>query len=257
MEEAILELRGGGLSDWLVLFVFLYMIGNHTGESFLQASLPHMDPLGWACGKYDFYGHPNQKSLAQSPSQFERDTLQTMKKMCAASRGENGFFMSYDEAYNLIKKNYSGSMQLTEDFKIVDWQALKHIYYATGVGVNPEDYSINQKELNQMRERGGLIAYVQRGHKLPSLEHLQTYQKALKDICENPSTLRRDNSKYYYKHGVTPATIFYNKEGRYIIAFNQSNGDLITGYKQRPPAIRKSLETNTLGSIQWIAKWSK
>ena len=75
MEEAILELRGGGLSDWLVLFVFVYMIGNHTGESFLQAPLPHMDSLGWLGGKYDFYGHPNQKSLAQPPSQFERDTL--------------------------------------------------------------------------------------------------------------------------------------------------------------------------------------
>lgn len=76
-------------------------------------------------GKYD---HRHQKSFSQPPSQFERDTLQPMKKMCAASRDENGFVMSYDEAYNLIKENSSGSMQITEDFKIGDWQTLKYIF---------------------------------------------------------------------------------------------------------------------------------
>ena len=47
---------------------------------------------------------------------------------------------------------------------------------------------------------------------------------------------------------ITPATVFYNKEGRYIIAFNQTNGDLITGDKQRRASIDKFLETNTIGS---------
>jgi len=51
-----------------------------------------------------------------------------MKQMCAASADENGFVMDYDAAYNLIKETYSGSMQLTEDFQIGDWQVLKHIY---------------------------------------------------------------------------------------------------------------------------------
>ena len=88
-------------------------------------------------------------------------------------------------------------------------------------------------------------------------QHVKAYQNALKNICENPSTIRRDNSKYYYKHGVTPVTVFCNEEGRYIIAFNQTNGDLITGDKQRPAAIRKFEETNTLGSKRWIEKWSK
>ena len=45
---------------------------------------------------------------------------------------------------------------------------------------------------------GGLIAYVCRGTKLPSIEHVKAYQKALKHICDNCP--KRTNSKYYYKH---------------------------------------------------------
>jgi len=98
-----------------------------------------------------------------------------------------------------------------------------------------------------MRQKpGGLIAYVQRGHKKPSLEHVKAYQKELKDIC---STFRQDDYKYYYKHGVTPATVFYYK--RYIISFNKTTtGDLISANTQKPLAIRKFVQTNTLGSIQ-------
>ena len=100
-----------------------------------------------------------------------------------------------------------------------------------------------------MREPGGLglIKYVQRGYKLPSIEHVKAYQNALKNSCENPSTIRRDNSKYYYKHGVTPTTVFYNEEDRYIIAFNQTTGDLITGDKQRPKAVKNFVAENILG----------
>jgi hypothetical protein len=41
-----------------------------------------------------------------------------LKQMCAASADENGFVMSYNEAYNLVKETYSGSMQVTEDLII-------------------------------------------------------------------------------------------------------------------------------------------
>ena len=38
-----------------------------------------------------------------------------MKEICAAALDENGFVMSYDEAYNLIKETYPNFMQITED----------------------------------------------------------------------------------------------------------------------------------------------
>ena len=92
-----------------------------------------------------------------------------MKQMCAASADENGFVMSYDEAYNLIKETYNGSMQVTEDCKITDWQAAKHIYHLNGMGIDPADYDFTQKELERIcgkrRYKGeGLIAYARRGY---------------------------------------------------------------------------------------------
>ena len=72
--------------------------------------------------------------------------------MCAASADENGFVMSYDEASNLVKKTYSGSMQVTENFKIMDWQATSHLYHGKGVNVNSEDFGITQAELTKIQD---------------------------------------------------------------------------------------------------------
>ena len=173
--------------------------------------------------------------------------------MCAASADENGFVMSYDEASNLVKKTYSGSMQVTENFKIMDWQATSHLYHGKGVNVNSEDFGITQAELTKIQDQG-FIKYVHTGNKLPSIEHVRSYQKSLKDICLDPLTDRRDDSKYYNPHGVTPTTAF--KNDRYLVCFNQTTGDLITGDKQRRGTINKFDQTNKIGSKKWIDKWS-
>ena len=88
-------------------------------------TLQHQDPFGWLSGKYDSKNAGNGQCLSHPPSRFERETLHTMKQMCAASADDNGFVMSYDEAYNLIEETYGGSMQITEDCKITDWQGAK------------------------------------------------------------------------------------------------------------------------------------
>ena len=62
----------------------------------------------------------------------------------------------------------SGSMQVTEDFKITDWQAVSHLYHGKGVNVNPEDFGITQAELIKIQDEG-FIKYIQRGNKLPFL----------------------------------------------------------------------------------------
>ena len=170
------------------------------------------------------------------------------------SEDENEFVMSYDEAYDLVAKTYSGSMQVTENFAITDWQAVKHIYHGKGVNVNPEDFGITQAELNKIRN-GGFIEYVQKGNKLPSREHVRSYQQVLKDICLDSATERRDDSQYYDINGVRPTTTFQND--RYVVSFDRTTGDLITGYKQREKAIVKFKKTNKLGNQKWIDKWSK
>ena len=129
----------------------------------------------------DEYGEPGERNGVTCGS--------IEKKM--GIHGNSTCVMNYDEAYNLVKKTYSGSMQVTENFKITDWQAASHLYHGKGVNVNPEDFGITQAELIKIQDEG-FIKYVQRGNKLPSIEHVRSYQRSLKDICLDPSTDRRE-----------------------------------------------------------------
>jgi hypothetical protein len=51
--EAILKIRGGGFYDWVTLAFIIYMFILQQGDIFQNVPLPHMDPMGWASGKYD------------------------------------------------------------------------------------------------------------------------------------------------------------------------------------------------------------
>lgn len=113
---------------------------------------------------------------------------------------------------------------------------------------------MTQDQLMKIQD-GGLIKYVQKGNKLPSIEHVRSYQKSLKNICLDSSTNRRDDSEYYNPHGITPATTFQNDN--YLVSFNQTTGDLITGDKQLRGTIIKFNQTNKIGSQRWMDKWSK
>lgn len=251
IDKAILELRAGGFYDWATLSFIIFMFSLHQGDSFQSIPLPHMDPMGWLSGKYD--SRNAGQCLSNPPSRFERETLHRMKQMCAASADENGFVMSYDEAIKLLQETYSGSMQVTEDLRIDDWQAASHLYHGNGVGVDPGAFGMSQAELDKLRD--GFINYARKGYKLPSIDHVRAYQTSLKTICLDSTSIRHDDAEYYYKHGIEGTTVFLN--GRYLVCFNQTTGDLITGDKQRAGTIRKFNETNRMGSQKWIDKWSK
>ena len=47
-----------------------------------------------------------------------------------AMADENGFVMSYEDAYNLVAETYPGYLEVNESCKITDWQAAIHIYHA-------------------------------------------------------------------------------------------------------------------------------
>ena len=63
-------------------------------------------------------------------------------EMCPSSEmaDENGFVMSYEDAYNLVAETYPGYVEVNESCKITDWQAAKHIYHVKGMGIDPADY---------------------------------------------------------------------------------------------------------------------
>jgi hypothetical protein len=109
---------------WLRILAFVIFINWYDSlfgvQAFQANPLPHQDPFGWLSGKYDSRNAGNPQCQSNPPSRFEQETLNRMKQMCATSADENGFVMNYDEAYNLVKETYSGSMQVTEDFKITE-----------------------------------------------------------------------------------------------------------------------------------------
>lgn len=59
--------------------------------------------------------------------------------LCPAMADQNGFVMSYEDAYNLVAETYSGYLQVKKSCKITDCQAAKHIYHANGMGIYPAD----------------------------------------------------------------------------------------------------------------------
>ena len=70
-----------------------------------------------------------------------------MKQICDTSADENGFVMSNEDAYNLLKEIYRGYLEVNDSCQITDWQAAKHIYHSNGMVINPIDYGFNQQEL--------------------------------------------------------------------------------------------------------------
>ena len=155
LDKAVLKLRAGGVYDWANLAFIIYMFSLQQGNSFQNVPLPHQDPFGWLSGKYDSRNVGNGQCLSHSSSKFERETLHMTKQMCHASADENGFVMSYDEAVKLLQETYRGSIQVTEDFRIGDWQAASHLYHGNGVGVDPGAFGMSQAELDELR--GGFM----------------------------------------------------------------------------------------------------
>ena len=177
---------------------------------------------------------------------------------------ENGFVMSYQEAHDLVAETYPGYLEVSENCKITDWQAAKHIYHAKGVGVDPTNYGFTQQELERIRgeekyKGGGLIAYARRGYRLPPIEMVQAYQRKLKTSCQE-APIERTNVPYYDVNNVWQARVFATPptagSSGIIIAFNESTGDLITGDKQKNSAFDRFKDENYLGAKKWMLKWS-
>jgi hypothetical protein len=248
IDKAIFKLRAGGFYDWATLAFIIYMFSLQQGDSFQNVPLPHMDLMGWASGKYD------SKNAGQCPSnppsRFERETFHRMKQMCAASADENGFVMNYDEAIKLLQETYSGSMQVTEDLRIGDWQAAKKAYHGQkGFDIDLGKYRDFSKEdlVALQNTEGGFIPYVQKGGKLPPIEFVQDFQQKVDDFCHLETTEIIPNAKHYGNTGETSCTMFFNRETRQIVLFNNTGGDFITAEKFRAKYFAKCVDSGKVG----------
>lgn len=252
-EKLLKKLRAGDLSTNLTIVAIGVVV-------YVMCQLSGVDAFGILnqIGKWNapqpspgFGRAPNPTStqLAVIPTQAQEFNDMSLK----FNQPRSQYVMTKREALELIAKTYPGQMEVTANERITDWQAAKHLYHAKGVGVDPEMYGMTQEQLMEIGKPGGLTEYVRNGNTLPSIEHVKAYQEALKNVCENSQ--KRTDSKYYYKHGVTPATVYYDKENRIIVSFNQTTGDLITGDRQRENVFNRFMDDNTLCGLQWITKW--
>lgn len=57
--------------------------------------LPHMDPIGWANGKYDRKPTPN---ISYKSSKFQLEITSVTDQMCPEMPDESGFIMRYEDA---------------------------------------------------------------------------------------------------------------------------------------------------------------
>ena len=53
LDEAVLELRGGGFYDWAALVLIIYMLNSQQANGFKGVPLPNQDPAGWLNNKYN------------------------------------------------------------------------------------------------------------------------------------------------------------------------------------------------------------
>jgi hypothetical protein len=252
LDKVVLELQGGGFYDWATLAFIIYMLNLQQGNSFQNVLLPHMDPTGWASGKYDSKNAENPQCRSNLPSRFEREALHTMKQMCSASVDENDFVMRYNEALKLVIDTYGGSTQITEDCKVTDWQIAKKAYhFHKGFNMDLDNYDNFDKQdlVNLQNTNGGLITYVQKGGRLPPIKFINEAKKQLTDFCLLEKTEVIKDAQHYGQHsGVTPGIMYHNDETGRIAIFNKTSGDLITTEKYKPKPFNKFVEGCYLGN---------
>lgn len=247
-EEILKGIRAGDFGDfYLGMFVFtlLVVIFSAMDSADAFAILQQIGKWNAPHPSSPFGPAPSSSStaIALVPTQAQQFNDMLLK----FNQPQSEYVMTKPEALELIAKTYPGQIEVTANERITDWQAAKHLYHARGVGVDPEMYGITQEQLMEIGKPGGLPEYVRKG------EHVKASQEALKNICENSQ--KRTDSKYYYKHGVTPATVYYDEDNRLIVSFNQKTGDLITGDRQRENVFNRFMADNTLGGLKWIVKW--
>jgi hypothetical protein len=112
-------------------------------------------------------------------------------------------------------------------------------------GINPENYGANQSDLNRLN-RIEIVKYVQEGGKLPSDEHIQAIQGAVKSFCEDASkSIKNEGSTFR----VEPSITYSNENPRQVVIFKPDDGDLIINYKIRENRIEDYKLTANIGEI--------
>ena len=161
------------------------------------------------------------------------------------------YILSFDEAITILNARY-GSNFLTvknDEFKIEEWQAAKKLEHAVCFGLKLEDFGFSQDQAKQINAKGGIVAYVRKGNKLPSLDLIRAYQNAIKNFCEDPNQSVRNNKSTFRGE---PSITFFNQETRQVAIFDQETKIFITAYKLTENSAEEYLRTGDIGDVRSI-----
>ena len=140
------------------------------------------------------------------------------------------YLLSVDDAIAILEARYGSNFLTVEngEFKIQEWQAAKKLEHAVCFELKPEDFGFSQNQTKQINAQGGIVAYLLKGNKLPSLDLIRAYQNAIKNFCEDPSqSVRNDKSTFRGEPSIT----FFNQETRQVVIFDQETKIFINAYK--------------------------
>lgn len=118
-EDGILKLRAGNdIVDVAFIAGFILLI-NWLVQVYAFKGVPvsHMDSIDWRNCNYDKKLMPH---IIYKSSKLQLEMAGITDEMCSNHElaDENGFVMSYEEAYALIEKKYPGHIQVNENWKI-------------------------------------------------------------------------------------------------------------------------------------------
>ena len=157
------------------------------------------------------------------------------------------YILSYDEALAILEAKYGSNFIAVEkdEFKIQDWQAVKKLEHAVCFRINLDDYGVSQDQAKAINAPGGLVSYVRKGQKLPSLDLIRAYQNAIKNFCEDRNqSARNDESSFRGKPSIT----FFNEDTRQVAVFNRETKIFITAYKLAERSVDEYLTTGNIGN---------
>jgi Colicin D len=157
------------------------------------------------------------------------------------------YLLTVDDALAILKAKYGSNFLAVEngEFKIQEWQATKKLEHPVCFGIKPEDYGFSQDQAKEINAKGGIVVYVRKGNKLPSLDLIRAYQNAIKNFCEDRHQSDRNDKSTFRRE---PSITFFNQETRQVVIFDRETKIFITAYKLAEPSVDEYLTTGNIGS---------
>ena len=204
---------------------------------------------------YKSSGTVKSQEICLSPNQqLEDDSLISQnfesRKYKELEVYQEPYLLSYDDAIAVLKSRYGPIDALNfitvenGEFKIQEQQAAKKIEHAVCFGIKPEDYDFSQDQAKEINAKGGILAYLRKGKKLPSLDLIRAYQNAIKNFCENRNQSDRNDKSTFRGE---PSIIFFNQETRQVVIFDQETKIFRTAYKLAERSVNEYLANGNIG----------